>query len=177
MKEPVQAEIEFEISEKSLSAFNEHHARYVPRLSKAIERHRILWPLGIVLLAAYAWHREGEPLFVAGMVVTALLWSLYVPRTLKEIYRKSVRKQYSEQVKSEWYGTHKMQIKESTLVEYSPGGRSSIEWNKLLRVDEVDDYAFVYIDTNKALIIPKTPFNENIPAFIEMIKGRIDHGW
>ena len=177
MKEPVLAEIQFEISEESLSAFNEHHAQYVPKLSKAIERHRILWPFGIVLLAGYAWHRGGEPYFVAGMVVTALLWSLYVPHALKDIFRKSVRKQYSEQAKKEIYGTHKMQIKESMLVEYSPGGRSTTTWDNLMRVDESDDYAFIYIDTNTALIIPKKPPDENITAFINMIKGHIDNGW
>ena len=177
MKEQALAEIEFEISEEALSAFNEHHARYVPKIKKATERHRILWPIGIILLAGYAWYRDGEPFFVAGMVVTALIWSLYVPRALKDIYRKSVRREYSEQAKKELYGTHKMQIKESALVEYSPAGRASIEWSKLMRVDEVKDYAFVYIDTNTALIIPKDPVDENISAFINMIKGRIDDGW
>lgn len=176
MKEPVLAEIEFEISEQSLSAFNEHHAQYVPRIGKAIERHRILWPVGIVLLAAYAWHRGGEPFFVAGMVVTALLWSLYVPRALQNIYRKSVRKQYTEQVRKDLCGTHRMQLKESALVEYSPGGRANVEWKKLMRVDEVEDYAFVYIDANTALIIPKNPADKS-SAFINMIKARIDDSW
>ena len=70
-----------------------------------------------------------------------------------------------------------MQIKESMLVEYSPGGRSTTTWDKLMRVDESDDYAFIYIDTNTALIIPKKPPDENIKAFINMIKGHIDNGW
>ena len=177
MKEPVLAEIEFEITEKSLTAFNEHHAQYVPRLNKAIERHRMLWPVGIVLLAGYAWHRGGEPFFVAGMVVTALLWSLLVPRTLKDVYRKSVRKRYSEQAKKEIYGIHKMQVKESALVEFSPGGRATVGWRKIMRVDELPDYAFVYIDTNTALIIPKQPTDESVPAFIDMIKKRIEDNW
>ena len=177
MKEPVLAEIEFEITEKSLTAFNEHHAQYVPKLKKAIERHRILWPVGIVVLAGYAWHREGEPFFVAGMVVTALLWSLIVPWTLKDVYRKSVRKHYSEQVRENMCGIHRMQVKESGLVEFTPGGRSTIGWEKIMRVDELPDYAFVYIDTNTALIISKHPADDRVSAFIEMIKERIDDVW
>ena len=177
MKEPVLAEIEFEITEKSLTAFNEHHAQYVPKLKKAIERHRLLWPVGIIVLAGYAWHRGGEPFFVAGMVVTALLWSLVVPWTLKDVYRKSVRKHYSEQAKEDMYGTHKMHVKESALVEFSPGGRSTIGWEKIMRVDEIPDYAFVYIDTNTALIIPKQPDAAGVSTFINMIKERIDNNW
>lgn len=177
MKEPVLAEIAFEITEKSVTAFNEHHAQYVPKLKKAIERHRLLWPVGIVLLAGYAWHRGGEPFFVAGMVVTALLWSLLVPRTLRDVYRKSVRRHYSDQAKKDMYGTHKMQVKESALVEFSPAGRSTIGWGKIMRVDELPDYAFVYIDTNTALIIPKHLADEGVPAFIDMIKERIDGTW
>ena len=177
MKEPILAEIEFEITERSLTAFNEHHAQYVPKLKKAMERHRILWPVGIVLLAGYAWHRGGEPFFVAGMVATALLWSLIVPRTLRDVYRKSVRKHYSELEKKDMYGTHKMQVKESALVEFSPGGRSTTGWDKIMRVDELPDYAFVYIDTNTALIIPKDPADAGVSAFINMIKERIDDTW
>ena len=67
-----------------------------------------------------------------------------------------------------------MQIKEAALVEFSPGGRSTIDWNKIMRVDELPGYAFVYIDTNTALIIPKHPDDESVSAFIEMIKERID---
>ena len=177
MKEQILAEIEFEITEESLTAFNEHHAQYVPKLKKSIERHRLLWPVGIVLLAGYAWHRGGEPFFVAGMVVTALLWSLIVPRTLKDVYRKSVRKHYSELEKKDMYGTHKMHVKESALVEFSPGGRSTIGWDKIMRVDELPDYAFVYIDTNTALIIPKNPADAGVSAFINMIKERIHDTW
>lgn len=177
MKEQVLAEIEFEISEQSLTAFNEHHAQYVPKLNKAIERHRLLWPVGIVLLAGYAWHRGGEPFFVAGMVVTALLWALFVPRVLRDVYRKSVRRQYSEQAKKDMYGTHRMQVKESGLVEFSPGGRSATGWKKLMRVDEIPGYAFVYIDTNTALIIPKKPDDQGVSAFIGMIRERIDDSW
>ena len=177
MKHQVLAEIEFEITEKSLTAFNEHHAQYVPKLKKAIERHRLLWPVGIVVLAGYAWHRGGEPFFVAGMVVTALLWSLIVPWTLKDVYRKSVRKHYSDQDKKDMYGMHKMQVKESGLVEFSPGGRSTIGWEHIMRVDELPDYAFVYIDTNTALIIPKHPADAGAADFIDMIKERIDNNW
>ena len=177
MKEPVLAEIAFEITEKSLTAFNEHHAQFVPKLKKSIERHRLLWPVGIVVLAGYAWHREGEPFFVAGMVVTALLWSLLVPWILKDVYRKSVRKHYSEQAKKDMYGPHKMQVKESALVEFSPGGRATIGWEKIMRVDELPDYAFVYIDTNTALIIPKHPTDDSVSTFIDMIKERIDDAW
>lgn len=177
MKHQVLAEIEFEITEKSLTAFNEHHAQYVPKLKKAIERHRLLWPVGIVVLAGYAWHRGGEPFFVAGMVATALLWSLIVPWTLKDVYRKSVRKHYSDQDKKDMYGMHKMQVKESGLVEISPGGRSTIGWENIMRVDELPDYAFVYIDTNTALIIPKHPADAGVSDFIDMIKERIDDNW
>ena len=177
MKHQVLAEIEFEITEKSLTAFNEHHAQYVPKLKKAIERHRLLWPVGIIVLAGYAWHRGGEPFFVAGMVVTALLWSLVVPWTLKDVYRKSVRKHYSEQARKDMCGTHRMQIKESGLVEFTPGGRSTIGWDKIMRVDELPDYAFVYIDTNTALIIHKQPADAEVPAFINLIKARIDDNW
>ena len=177
MKERALAEIEFEISEASLTAFNEHHAQYVPKLNKAIERHRLLWPVGIVILAAYAWHREGEPFFVAGMVVTALLWGLLVPRVLKDVYRKSVRKHYSEQAKRDLYGAHKMQVRESGLVEFSPGGRSVTEWSKIMRVDETAGYTFVYIDTNTALIIPAKQHDETVSAFVAMIKERIDDSW
>ena len=177
MKHQVLAEIEFEITEKSLTAFNEHHSQYVPKLKKAIERHRLLWPVGIIVLAGYAWHRGGEPFFVAGMVVTALLWSLIVPRTLKDVYRKSVRKHYSDQAKKDIYGIHKMQVKESALVEFTPGGRSTIGWEKIMRVDDLPDYAFVYIDTNTALIIPKQPDDAGVSTFINMIKERIDDNW
>ena len=177
MKQIVLAEIEFGITEKSLTAFNEHHAQYVPKLKKAIERHRLLWPVGIIVLAGYAWHREGEPFFIAGMVVTALLWSLIVPWTLKDVYRKSVRKHYSEQARKDMYGIHRMQIRESGLVEFTPGGRSTTEWDKIMRVDELSDYAFVYIDTNTALIIPKQPDDVTVPAFINMIKERVDDTW
>ena len=177
MKEQVLAEIEFEVTEASLAAFNEHHAQYVPKLNKAIERHRLLWPIGIVVLAGYAWHRGGEPFFVAGMVVTALLWSLFVPRVLRDVYRKSVRKHYSEQARKDMCGTHKMQVKESALVEFSPAGRSTIDWKKIMRVDEIPGYAFVYIDTNTALIISTTPGDDSIAAFIGMIKARVDNSW
>ena len=177
MKDQILAEIEFEITEESLSAFNEHHAQYVPRLSKAIERHRLLWPVGIVLLAGYAWHRGGEPFFIAGMLVTALLWSLFVPHVLRDVYRKSVRKHYSEQARKDTCGAHRMQVKESALVEFSPGGRSTIDWKKIMRVDQAAGYAFVYIDTNTALIIPSKPDDESVAAFLGMIRQRVDDSW
>ena len=177
MKKQILAEIEFEITEASLSAFNEHHAQYVPKLNKAIERHRLLWPVGIVLLAGYAWHRDGEPFFIAGMVVTALLWSLFVPRVLRDVYRKSVRKHYSEQARKDICGAHRMQIKDSALEEFTPGGRSTINWKKIMRVDEVPGYAFVYIDTNTALIIPTAAHDEGVSTFIGMIKERVNDSW
>ncbi len=72
----------------------------------------------------------------------------------------------------EW-GKHTIVLQEKELVESSDAGHTNTWWSAVERVDQNDDYVFIFTSANAAHVIPKRSFRDVQQAkeFYELARG------
>lgn len=167
-------EIEYELREEDILAFNEHRFLDSESLKKTIRRHQATIPAVMSLVALIYWAVYQD--FITGVfiAVIGIAWGLLVPVYLRSNLKRQIKGKYSEQEKADIVGKYKLRIEPDVLVEVSDDEDFPTPWSKLLRVESNKDYAFIFTDINAALIVPKkTVISGNIKDFIARVDKHI----
>jgi hypothetical protein len=169
------AEIEYEIREQDLLAFNDHQLKNSERVQKTMRRHQATIPAFLVLVALVALFYFQDTLAALWVGASAALWGGLVPLWLKWNTRNQIRKLYTDEVKAAVLGRFKLRTETHHLVEVTKQGESRIKWSDILRVETNKNYAFIFVTMDSALILPKaTVKSGNIVDFVKEVEQRID---
>jgi hypothetical protein len=169
------AEIEYEVREQDLIAFNEHQLRSSETLQKVLRRHQGTVPGILVLIAMFLWFYYQDTLSAIYVGATAAAWGVLAPLYIKWSARRQIRKLYSEQEKAGIVGVFKLRAEPDALVELSRQGESRIKWSDVLRIEATKRYAFVFVGLDTALIIPRaTVRSGNVHEFLKDTDKRIE---
>ena len=93
-------EIQYEVREKDLIAFNEHLLENSDRIQKTIRRHQAMIPGVIALIALLLFFYFKDIPSAIYVILIAMGWGLGVPFFLKWNMRKQLRQMYSEEEKT-----------------------------------------------------------------------------
>jgi len=168
-------EIEYEVREQDLIAFNEHQLQSSENLQKTMRRHQAVMPGFIVVIAMFLffYFKDIPSAMYVGLI--ALGWGLGVPLYLKWSLRQQIKKMYSAEEKACILGRNTLRIERDQLVEINARGESRIAWADVLRVESTKKYAFVFVSTDAALIIPRgTVSKGNLHEFVKLADERIE---
>jgi hypothetical protein len=71
------------------------------------------------------------------------------------------------------WGKHTIVLQEKELVESSDAGHTNAWWSAVERVEQNDDYIFIYTSANAAHVIAKRSFRDDQQAkeFYELARG------
>ncbi len=147
-------EIQYEVREKDLIAFNEHELGNSVPIQKTINRHQAIIPgvaAAIALLLFFYFKDIPSSIYV---ILIAIAWGLGVPFYLKWNMRKQIRQKYTEEEKANAIGRYTLRADKDSLVEISASGEERLSWKKVLRIEKEKKYVFIYVSLNAALIIP-----------------------
>ncbi len=168
-------EIQYELRERDLLAFNDHQLKNTETLQKTLRRHQATMPGILSLIAMFVWFYYQDSLTAGALGVVAATWGLGAPYYLKWITRRRIAQMYSEEDKARILGEYTLRIEPHELVEVSKSGESRIKWDDVLRIEAAKNYAFIFVALDSALIIPRqTVKNGDIVEFFNEADRHIE---
>ncbi len=168
-------ELKYTLEEKDLLAFNEYQFKDLPSIQKGLRRNQTIIP-GIISAVALFYFFYYQDLFSAAYIaLVGVAWGLLVPIYIRRNMLTQIKKQYTDEDRERLLGDYTMTIKPKHLVEQSPGGDSTTPWSDVLRIEVTKNHAFIYLDADSALILPRKGVTSgNIAAFVNEMDERID---
>lgn len=170
-------EIQYEVREKDLVAFNEHLLESSERIQKVIRRHQAIIPgiVAVVALILFFYFKDIPSAMYA--VLLTIAWGLGVPHYLKWSMRKQIRESYTDNEKASIIGRYTLKAERDGLTEIKDGGESSkLAWKSVLRVEVERKYVFVFVSLDSALIIPRDTLTKesNLHDFVKAADESIE---
>jgi len=111
----------------------------------------------------------------AYIIILALGLAATSPMVIKWDLRRQILTSYSNKEKVAMFGLYTLRIDPNQLFERSPSGKNKMPWGELLRIEETEDYAYIYVDIDTALIIPKETIVEGkLEEFIDQAEKMIE---
>ncbi len=168
-------EIQYELRERDLLAFNDHQLKNVAPLQKSLRRHQSTIPGFLILIALFVWFGYQDSLTAGWIAITGGLWGVAAPFYLRWHTRRKIRRMYTDEEKARILGEYTLRIEPEALVEISKAGESHIRWADILRIEAGKNYAFIFVTLDSALIIPRATVKKgDIAKFFDEAKQRID---
>ena len=169
------AQIEYEVREQDLVAFNEHQLKNSASWQKTLRRHQAIFPGMIALIALFLWFYYQDTLSAIYVGVIGVLWGVFTPFYFRGSLRRQLRKMYSDEERACALGTYTLRAEPHVLVEVNRSGESRVKWSDVLRVETTKKYAFLFVDIDTALIIPRATVKKgDLHEFIKEADKRID---
>ncbi|MDD5033677.1 MAG: YcxB family protein [Methylococcaceae bacterium] len=168
-------EIEYEVREQDLIAFNEHQLKDSERVQKTINRHQAMVPavFFVIAMVLLFYFKDIPSSIYVGLIAAA--WGVLVPLYLRWNIRKQLHRMITEEEKASSVGRHRLRVEQGSLVEVHSGGESKLPWSKVLRIEAEKKYAFIFIGLDSALIVPRaTVSTGNLHEFVKAVDERIE---
>lgn len=168
-------EIEYEVRDRDLLAFNEHLAFETAPVKKHFRRHQAQVPGFMVLISLLLWFYYKDTLSALYVAVLALAWGFGVPAYLKWSMRRQLSRLYSQEDKDAVLGRFSLRIEKQDLVETSSRGETRTPWADILRIEATPKYAFIFVTRESALIIPRATVRKgNLHEFVKAADESIE---
>lgn len=149
-------EIEYEVREQDLIAFNEHLLQESKPMQKALRRHQVIVPGLLSVSVLMLWFYMQETIAAIILMVLAVVWAGLAPYYFRWSTRRQLRRLYTEEEKVSVCGRYTLRIEPASLIEVAPNGTASnVAWSSVLRVEATNKYAFIFLTVNTALVVPR----------------------
>lgn len=168
-------EIEYEVREQDLFAFNEHLLQESKPMQKALRRHQVMVPGLLSMSVLVLWFYLQETSAAIILMALAVAWAAATPYYFRWNTRRQLRRLYTEEEKVSILGRYTLRIEPTHLVEVAPNGNAShVSWDAILRVEATKKYAFVFLSVNTALVVPRATIGKgDLHEFIRQADERI----
>ncbi len=171
-------EIEYELRQDDLVHFNELRLKNNVELQKSIRRNRLIVPGIMLFIGLFYYVYYVDMWTTAYITILALVWGVVSPWYSKMSIRQQILNSYTKEEKKALFGIHKLKIDVDYLREEFPGGKSRYPWEDLIRVDYLEDYVYIFVDLDSAIIIPReTVKSGDLKKFAKQVESMIErHG-
>lgn len=168
-------EIQYEVREQDLYAFNEHLLHETKPVQQVLRRHQVTLPGVLSVGALFLWFYERDVAAAVLVMIGAVAWGLLSPLLLQWHMRRQLSRMYTAEEKAGLAGRYSLRIETDHLVEISPGGESRLPWDSVLRVETTKRYAFIFVSVDSALIVPRSTVSQgNLHQFVQEADARIE---
>lgn len=168
-------EIEYEVVERDLLAFNEYQLQYSKDLKDAIRRNQSRIPGIIAVIALFYWFYYQDVITAFYIGIIGVSWGLLVPTYIRWNVLRKIKTKYTDEDKAKILGTYTLRLEPNVLIEITPDKQVSVKWSDVLRIEVTKKHAFVFVDVNEALIIPKKAVKRgNFREFVNKVDGHIE---
>lgn len=168
-------EIEYELREEDLIAFNEFQIGKSEAIQKRMKRHQVLLPGLLAIVALVVWLYFQDSLAFMYISVLSLFWAATSFVYFRWSTRRQIRNLYTEEEKLNLFGPNRLRIEPAKLVEINRNGESDITWDEVLRIETTRKYAFIFISLDSALIIPRATVKQgDLHEFVKEADQKIE---
>jgi hypothetical protein len=163
------SKIEFEVRDKDLIKFTTYNYRQHPKVQKMFSRNQFLYPFILGLVVIYMYALLGNTTYALPLALVTICWAIFIPMYLQYNLKSQAEALYSEEEKLNLLGPHTFKAEDKHLHGVFPGNETRIRWKDIARAELQKGYLYLYLDTDRALIIPKETvssgdFNEFLNA-------------
>ncbi|MFM8333508.1 MAG: YcxB family protein [Candidatus Methylumidiphilus sp.] len=170
-------EIEYEVREQDLVAYEEFQLQSVERVQKVIRRHQATVPAIIAVIALLLFFVFKDIPSAGYAIVLCVIWGTGVPFFLRWSMRKQIRQMYSAADKAKILGRWTLRAEAHALVEVGADGKTSqFPWKQILRMETEKKHLFVYVGLKEALIVPIATVSKtsNLGEFVRAVNEHIE---
>jgi hypothetical protein len=167
-------EINFTIDKTDWLGFPKHHSEN----SKEYKRQKMIgmlsFPIGLSAVFLYFFFRNDvdSTVFIP-VIILSLLWMfLYSKLFIKYVLRVQNR-MIEEGDNSGLLGQHKIVLNDDGIFCTNPDSERKIKWAGIKKIEETEDYYFLYIAALSAIIIPKKQIGSALKELDGIIKSRL----
>lgn len=158
---------DYETTPTDLEAFALHHYLSTPIARRQYIHQWISLTITLVIIGLLLLFTL-SPLLAAGVLAAGLFFAVAFPR----LYRQRVRK-LAEMMRSGGrnvglLGPHQLRFSPNGLYYRSDAGESLLYWHGIERLDADNDYAYIYLSANSAIVVARREFTDpaDFPAFV-----------
>ena len=155
-------ELEFELLEEDYINFNIDHAKKSSSLKKNILMQRILGPVLFLIFPFIIRGYTEIPMWywVTIFGIVSVVWFIYYPKYFNWEMTRRVKKMLNEGSNENILNRRKIILSDEGILEKSLIGESNVSWNQVDKVEESNEYIYIYISSISAHIIPKRIFKD-----------------
>ncbi len=155
-------EVEFALDESDLTALARHHMEYSPA---ARRRYRIRW-IGASLTIAltgvllYVFLSLKAPALY--LVAFAAFFLAFYPYYYRWLVGRTMRKIAKARMNPKAFGARTLRATSEGLELDTAGAKTAMAWERVSGIDVTPDRAFVAIDGEYAIVLPKLRLGEEV---------------
>jgi hypothetical protein len=167
-------EVEFALAESDLTALARHHMEYSPA---ARRRYRIRWigaSLGVALtgMLLYVFLSLKAPALYLGAFAAFFL--AFYPYYYRWLVGRTMRKIVDARMNPKVFGVRTLRATPEGLEMLSAGSTMARPWDRVSGIDVTPDRAFVAIDGEYAIVLPRLCLGEEtFQRLIETIRTHL----
>lgn len=168
--------LEYDLTTDDFVALNLHAATTSPTIQTSRARSRVWGSVGVFVGGLLLVGLEGswlEALVVASLG-SAVFWFVWPP-TWSWFLTRNVRR-LARAGGLGVPGRCRLWIDEDGVHDQTPTGSSSVAWSGVVRLDETDTHAFIYVGPVQAYVIPRRIGEPAVQAFINAARVLIGRG-
>lgn len=156
--------------------FNKHHYRYSDTVKKQKVNLMVKAPIFILLVILFIYQLTGEiKVLIYGTIFCGLL-IYFTHRQFTTGILKTAKKMLEEGGMSGFVCDHELEINEEWIFEKTQYNETKTFWNQETNIAENENFAFIYIQSAQAHVIPKERIlNGNYEEFIKTAKQYIQN--
>jgi hypothetical protein len=167
--------IDYLVCADDIAHFNHYHLQRSPRMRK----HRVVTAVSITILWAsvafllFTWLNVLGSLGV-GMLVAGIYLATSSRRGPSRYQTEAVRKLFEEGKNRALFGRHQMLLHEDRLEVTTDYSRGEVRWEGVERVEQDEQYIYIYVSALNAYVIPKKyfPAPQHAQLFFDEAQGR-----
>lgn len=171
-------EVEYDFGEEDLIHFNAERYMKTEEYQNDMRKNRLIVPAVLVFISAFYYFYYKDLNTSVYIVVIALLWALFIPKTILSRWQHKLLSSYTPKEKLNMFGAYSLSIDPANpnfLFETSPSGKNKMPWADLVRVEYAKRYVYIYINLDTALVIPVDKVKQgDLEKFAEQAEKMID---
>lgn len=154
-------ELTFELTEEDYINYNISHSETSPSMKRSILIQRILGPVIFVIMPFIIIQFTDIPLWYWLIVfgLSSIAWFIFYPKYVMREVTKRIKKMLEEGNNENLFNERSLVLTDEGITETSSIGKSTISWNKIDRLEETEDYLYIYVSSVSAHIVPKRVFD------------------
>ena len=150
-------QVQYQLDLDDVVAFGLHHACASKDARRRLRRGQ-LWGIIFALFAALTWLRWGTVVWTIPLTAYALLMLFGYQPFCRWSVKHNTRKIYSEGQNKGAFGNHIIALDPEGVTAISDVGESRTGWAGIEKVEENEEYVFLYTGSLQAHVIPKRAF-------------------
>ena len=150
--------ISFDLDMADMMSFQKHYVNTAPAMKKAKSLIAYIFPLFILIfgfLSFYSRHSRIDIYFIIIMLIISALWAIFMPKFFVNRTLNRSKKILSKPGNEVMFGKFEMTFNDSDFEVITAKTNSNILWSAIPKVEETENYIYIYLSQVSAYIIPK----------------------